>query len=79
VQLQSRVNLTETQSAQADFAPSIAELMTLVDSPIARGWFRIDDDQTVTWQAINNTQSITWSNIGDDQSPNWVEIDNSQY
>lgn len=68
----------DAYAAQADFAPAIAELFTLLDSPIGRGWFRIDDDQTVTWLAVNNAQSTTWTNVGDDQNPNWTVINNTQ-
>jgi len=70
--------LVDAPASQVDFAPLIAELMTIVDSQIARGWFRIDDDQNVVWQAANNSQSVTWSNIGDDQNPNWIVINNTQ-
>jgi hypothetical protein len=63
---------------QSNFLQSIVENFNLLDLATVRGWFKINDDQSITWTAINNTQSITWSNIGDDQTPNWVQIDNSQ-
>jgi hypothetical protein len=70
--------LSDAFASQVDFAPLIAELMTLLDTPIARGWFRIDDSQTVVWQAADNSQSVTWQQIGDEQNPNWTVINNTQ-
>ena len=60
--------LFDAQSAQANFAPVIAELLTILDSQIGRGWFKINDDQSVTWTNVNNTNSSTWSNINNTQN-----------
>jgi len=70
--------LTDSYQAAVDFIGLLQEQFTVIDSLIARGWFKINDDQTVTWQAANNSQSVTWQNINDNQDPNWVVIDNTQ-
>jgi hypothetical protein len=57
---------------------NIDNLVTLSDFQYARGWFKINDNQTVTWGSINNTQAPTWSSIDDTQNPNWVNIDDIQ-
>jgi hypothetical protein len=41
--------------------------MILTVFAYARGWFKINDNQTPNWANINNNQS-----------PGWTEIDNNQ-
>jgi len=58
---------------------TVTELITFLETQIAYGWFKINDDQSITWNALNNSQSITWSDVSDDQTPNWTQINNSQF
>ena len=71
--------ITTVDSVLAQFnVVNIDSLVTLSDFQYARGWFNINDNQTVTWGAINNTQAPTWSSIDDTQNPNWINIDDNQ-
>ena len=71
--------ITTVDSVLAQFnVVNIDSLVTLSDFQYARGWFKINDNQTVTWGAINNTQAPTWSSIDDTQNPNWINIDDNQ-
>ena len=55
------------QAITAQFVASITENSALADLLKIHGWFRINDDQTVTWVRVV-----------DSQSPNWTNIDNIQ-
>jgi hypothetical protein len=57
---------------------NIDSLVTLSDFQYARGWFKINDNQTVTWAAVNNNQTQSWTPVNDNQNPNWVEINDNQ-
>ena len=70
--------LTSVESGLAQFNPSCTEQVILTDYQFARGWFIINNNQTVTWGNINNNQSITWTNVNDTQNPNWVNINDNQ-
>ena len=72
------INLADSYAVTAQFLASIVENFTMLESQFPRGWFKINDDQTVTWNAIGNNQSITWQDVGNGQNPNWVQIDNTQ-
>lgn len=61
-----------------DYVDSVSEQVILTDYQFARGWFKINNNQTVTWGNINNNQSITWTNVNDTQNPNWVNINDNQ-
>jgi len=56
----------------------LAESSTITDFQFGRGWFKINDNQTVTWVDVNNNQTQSWTSVSDDQNPNWIEIDDSQ-
>jgi hypothetical protein len=72
-------SLSEIQTAIRDtLVYESSAVQTLSDFQYARGWFNINDNQTVTWGAINNTQAPTWSSIDDTQNPNWINIDDDQ-
>jgi len=57
---------------------NIDNLVTLSDFQYARGWFKINDNQTVTWTTINNNQTQSWTSVNDNQNPNWINIDDNQ-
>ena len=57
---------------------NIDNLVTLSDFQYARGWFKINDNQTVTWVDVNNNQTQSWTSVNDNQNPNWVEINDNQ-
>ena len=56
--------ITTVQTALAAFLASQVETTTLLDYQYARGWFKINDNQSVTWVPINtNGDSIVqWTN-----------------
>jgi len=54
-------------SVIASFISSINESNIIRDSQYGRGWFIINDNQTITWVSLD-----------DSQTPNWVQINNSQ-
>jgi hypothetical protein len=71
------------------YIDTVVENFIIIDTIIGRGWFIINDNQTITWNAISNNQTITWNaisnnqtitwqNIGNDSTPNWTIIDNGQ-
>ena len=61
----------------ASFSSQITENLVLLDSPILRGWFKIDDDQTVSWGAVNNTNSAVWAAVNDGQMVSWNNVNNA--
>jgi hypothetical protein len=52
--------LAIVQTALAAFLASQVETTTLLDYQYARGWFKINDNQTATWGPINDNQTVTW-------------------
>jgi len=61
----------------ASFSSQITENLVLLDSPILRGWFKINDDQTVSWGAVNNTNSAAWAAVNDGQTVSWNNVNNA--
>lgn len=57
----------DLESVVASFVSSISEGNTIGDSQYGRGWFIINDNQTITWVSLD-----------DSQTPNWTQIYNSQ-
>jgi len=57
---------------------NIDNLVTLADFQYARGWFKINDSQSVTWVPVNDSQPSGWALIDDTQTPNWAPVDDSQ-
>jgi hypothetical protein len=72
----SRVNDTSTD--QFGYLEFIVEDIRVLDVICYNGWFKIENNQTVTWNSIANTQTPNWSNINDDQTQNWDRIDTTQ-
>lgn len=72
------IAVANLDSTQANYHMGIVENFIIIDTIIGRGWFIINDNQTITWNAVANGQTTTWQNIGDNQTPNWVTIDNTQ-
>jgi hypothetical protein len=50
------VTAIDLESVIASFVTFISENSTFIDSPYGRGWFIINDNQTITWVQINNSQ-----------------------
>ena len=63
---------------QSNFYNSIIESFVMLDTNFVRGWFTINDDQTITWNQINNNQSVSWTQVNNVQADSWTEINNSQ-
>jgi len=61
------INSADLPSVIASFISSINESNIIRDSQYGRGWFIINDNQTITWVSLD-----------DSQTPNWVQINNSQ-
>jgi hypothetical protein len=55
--------LTDTYTVVANFSPTVAETLTLMDMACATGWFAINDSQTPNWVDINDAQTPTWGTI----------------
>ena len=70
--------ITSLEAVLAQFNAVCTDLITLSDYQFARGWFKINDNQTVTWVPVNDTQTNGWVLVPDDQNPNWVQIDDNQ-
>ena len=70
--------LTDAQVAQAQFIGVVSEVMILTSLAYARGWFKINDNQTPSWATISNSQTPTWTTVNDNQSAGWTQIDNGQ-
>jgi hypothetical protein len=39
----------------------------VLDLAGATGWFKINNDQTITWTAVNNSSTVTWTPIDNTQ------------
>jgi len=48
-----------------------------LDDPFPRGWYAINDGQTVNWATVNNAAAGTWTSINDGQTVIWVPINNN--
>jgi hypothetical protein len=49
-------NIADSSAQQSAFLQSRIEPFTVADLAGATGWFKINNDQTITWTPINNTQ-----------------------
>jgi hypothetical protein len=54
---------TDTYTVIANFNPTVAESIFLMDMACATGWFAINDSQTPSWVDINDAQTPNWSSI----------------
>ena len=70
--------ITTIDAVLAQFNVAVSDLITLSDYQFGGGWFKINDNQTVTWVDINNNQTQSWTSVNDNQNPNWVEINDNQ-
>ena len=70
--------ITTIDAVLAQFNVATSDLITLSDYQFNGGWFKINDNQTVTWVDVNNNQTQSWTSVNDDQNPNWVEINDNQ-
>jgi hypothetical protein len=70
--------ITTIDAVLAQFNVVCTELVTLSDYQFARGWFKINDNQTVTWVPVNDMQSSNWAQIDDTQNPNWIPVNDIQ-
>ena len=61
----------------ASFSSQITENLVLLDIPFPRGWFKINDDQTVSWGAVNNTNSAVWAAVNNGQTVTWNNVNNA--
>jgi hypothetical protein len=61
----------------ASFTSQITENLVLLDIPFPRGWFKINDDQTVSWGAVNNTNSASWVAVNNGQTVTWNNVNNA--
>jgi hypothetical protein len=71
------LNSGDSSAQQSNFLQAIVETFTALDLASVYGWFKINNDQSVTWNAINNNNTVTWANIGNDQSVTWNAINNN--
>ena len=70
--------ITTIDAVLAQFNVAVSDLITLSDYQFGGGWFKINDNQTVTWVDVNNNQTQSWTSVNDNQNPNWVEINDNQ-
>jgi hypothetical protein len=70
--------LADSISALRTAYGDVSESITLLDTPITIGWFKIDDSQIVTWIAINNVQGSGWTQIDNSETVVWTQINNIQ-
>jgi hypothetical protein len=76
--IQEALTLLDTEQARADFIGLLAETMVLAEVLIARGWIKINDNQTANWANINNAGGGSWTTINDTQNPGWTQINDFQ-
>lgn len=50
------INMADSSTQVSTFKQAITENMYLLADPIARGWIKINDNQTPNWVIINNQQ-----------------------
>jgi hypothetical protein len=55
--------ITETESALGVFYGLLNELSVITDYQFGRGWFKINDNQTVTWVDVNDNQTNVWQPV----------------
>ena len=74
----STQTLTDAESVLKSMFANLLESTTISDYQYARGWFKINDSQSVTWVPVNDSQPNGWALIDDTQTPNWAPVDDSQ-
>ena len=67
--------MADSSAQQSAFYNSIIESFVILDTNFVRGWFTINDDQTITWNQIANTNTVNWTQINNTQPDVWTEID----
>jgi glutamine synthetase len=54
---------TDTYTVVANFNPTVADVMSIMDMVCVAGWFVIDDSQTASWVNVNTAQTANWGSI----------------
>ena len=54
VLITENINPVDSGVATALFASQITENLVLLENPYPRGWYVINDGQTITWSSVNN-------------------------
>ena len=72
------LEITTIDAVLAQFNVAASDLITLSEYQFGGGWFKINDNQTVTWVDVNNNQTQSWTPVNDNQNPNWVDINDNQ-
>ena len=70
--------MVDSPTIKAAFLEAITENVYMLDSLIARGWIKINDNQTANWANINNAGGGSWTTINDTQNPGWTQINDFQ-
>ena len=71
------VTITESYIAGLVILFSITENVYMLDSLIARGWIKINDNQTANWANVSNAGGGSWTKINDNQTVTWNVINNT--
>jgi hypothetical protein len=61
------LNSADSSVQQSAFLQSLVESFGVLDLAGASGWFKINNDQTITWTAVNNSSTVTWTPIDNTQ------------
>ena len=72
--LSENITTNDNNAVQTNFNASTAELLTLLDILISRGWGIIDNNESANWSNISNSETANWSDVDNTQPNSWTPI-----
>jgi hypothetical protein len=70
--------LTDAETSNAVFVGAMAEIITIYESLLSRGWITINDGQTPNWANILTANAGTWTVINNTANTSWINVNDYQ-